>query len=108
MKWHQYLKFGIDSPRTLFAIGSTRESGAASGRNRMEGQGKQSWPTDEKSLTKVDPPRASAPADESFHAVKGKYTDKSLNFTTSTEARFALEVVSQPGTQTRNMSHADL
>jgi hypothetical protein len=41
-------------------------------------------------------------ANESFHAVKGKYTDKRLNFTTLTGARFALGAISQsrnPGWQ---------
>jgi hypothetical protein len=41
-------------------------------------------------MQKVDPPSGSTQANESFHAVKAKYTDKRLNFTISTEARFAL------------------
>jgi hypothetical protein len=35
----------------------------------------------------------STQANESFHAVKGKHTDKRLNFTTSTEACFTLTVI---------------
>jgi hypothetical protein len=48
------------------------------------------------------PLSGSTHANESFHAVKGKCTDKRLNFTTLTEARFALGVISQsrnPGWQ---------
>jgi hypothetical protein len=55
-----------------------------------------------KSIQKVGTLSGSTQANQSFHAVKGKYTDKRLNFTTSTEARFALGVVSQsrnPGWQ---------
>jgi hypothetical protein len=43
-----------------------------------------------KNQSKVDLFRASAQADESFHGTMGKYSDKHLNFRTSTEARFAL------------------
>jgi hypothetical protein len=55
-----------------------------------------------KIIHKVDPLGGSTQANESFHAVKGKYTNKRLNFTTSTEARFTLGVISQsrnPGWQ---------
>jgi hypothetical protein len=48
-----------------------------------------------KDHSKIDPLSGSTQANESFHAVKGKYTDKRLNFTTSTEARFALGVICQ-------------
>jgi hypothetical protein len=48
-----------------------------------------------KIIQKVDPLSGSTEANESFHAVKGKYTDRRLNFTTSTEARFALGVIYQ-------------
>jgi hypothetical protein len=37
----------------------------------------------------------SAQANELFHAVKGKYTDKRLIFTSSTKPRFALGAISQ-------------
>jgi hypothetical protein len=43
--------------------------------------------------------------------VKGKYTDKRLNFTTSTEARFALGVISQsrnPGWQDELHESSDI
>jgi hypothetical protein len=55
-----------------------------------------------KIIRKVDPPSGSTQANESFRAVKGKYTNKRLNLMTSTEARFALGVISQlrnPGWQ---------
>jgi hypothetical protein len=48
-----------------------------------------------KIIQKVDPLGGSTQANEPFHAVKGKYTDKPLNSTTSTEARFAMGVISQ-------------
>jgi hypothetical protein len=44
-----------------------------------------------KIIQKVDPLSGSTQANGSFHAVKGKYTDKRLNFMTSTEARFIWE-----------------
>jgi hypothetical protein len=47
-----------------------------------------------KIIQNVDALTGSIQADKSFHAVKGKYTDKRLNFTTSTEARFPLGVIS--------------
>jgi hypothetical protein len=55
-----------------------------------------------KIIQKIDPLSGSTQANESFHAVKGKYTDKRLNFTTLTDARFALGAISQsrnPGWQ---------
>jgi hypothetical protein len=55
-----------------------------------------------KIIQKADPLSGSTQANESFHAVKGRYTDKHLNFTISAEARFALGVISQsrnPGWQ---------
>jgi hypothetical protein len=55
-----------------------------------------------KIIQNVDLRSGSTHPNKSFHAVKGKYTDKRLNFTTSTEARFALGVISQsrnPGWQ---------
>jgi hypothetical protein len=48
-----------------------------------------------KIIQKVNPLSGSAQANEFFHAVKGKYTDRRFNFTTSTGARFALRVISQ-------------
>jgi hypothetical protein len=54
-------------------------------------------------IQKVDPLSGSTQANESFRAVKGMYTNKCLNFTTSTEARFALGVISQ----SRNSSWQD-
>jgi hypothetical protein len=54
-----------------------------------------------KIIQKVDPLSGSTQANESFHAVKGKYTDKRLNATTSTEARFALGVIFSPNRGTR-------
>jgi hypothetical protein len=48
-----------------------------------------------KIIQKVDPLSGPTQANEFFLAVKGKYTDKLLNFTTSTEARLALGVISQ-------------
>jgi hypothetical protein len=53
-------------------------------------------------IQKVDPLTGSGQADESFHIVKGRYTDKCLNFTTSIEARFSPGVIPQsknPGWQ---------
>jgi hypothetical protein len=46
-------------------------------------------------LQKNDPLTGSAQPNESFHTVKGRYTDKRLNFTTSAEVRFALGVISE-------------
>jgi hypothetical protein len=62
-----------------------------------------------KIIQKVDPLSGSTQPNESFHAVKGKYTDKRLNFTTSTEARFALGVIFSPnrGTRTGKTSYAN-
>jgi hypothetical protein len=48
--------------------------------------------------SEIDPLSRSTQAKESFHAVKGKDTDKRSNFTTSTEARFALGEISQSRT----------
>jgi hypothetical protein len=44
-----------------------------------------------KLIQNVDALAGSTQPDESFHAVKGKYTDMRLHFTTSTEARFPRE-----------------
>jgi hypothetical protein len=46
-----------------------------------------------KIIPKVDDLAGSTQANASFHAMKGRYTDKRLTFTTSTEARFALGVM---------------
>jgi hypothetical protein len=48
-----------------------------------------------------DPLSGSTQDNESFHAVKGKYTDKRLNFTTSTEARFVLGMIQELGLASR-------
>jgi hypothetical protein len=48
-----------------------------------------------KIIQKVDLLGGSTQANDSFHAVKGMYSNKRLNFTTSTEARFALGGISQ-------------
>jgi hypothetical protein len=64
-----------------------------------------------KNIQKVDPPSGSTQANEPFHAVKGKYTDKGLNLTTSTEAHFALGVISQsrnPGWQDEPLESLDI
>jgi hypothetical protein len=55
----------------------------------------------------VDPLRASTQANESVHAKKGEYTDKRLNSTTSTEARFALGVISQSRNPDGKASYAN-
>jgi hypothetical protein len=62
-----------------------------------------------KIIQKVDPLSGSTQANESFHAVKGKHTDKRLNFTTSTEACFALGVIVSPcrGTRVGKTSYAN-
>jgi hypothetical protein len=44
-------------------------------------------------IQKFHPPAGSTHANKSFHAVKRECTDKRLNFTTSTEARFALGAI---------------
>jgi hypothetical protein len=48
-----------------------------------------------KIIQEFDTLSGSTQANESFHAVKGKYIDKRLNFTTSTEARFPSGAISQ-------------
>jgi hypothetical protein len=55
------------------------------------------WVEGSKIIQKVDTLSRSIQANESFHALKGKCTYKRLNFTTSTEARLALRVISQCG-----------
>jgi hypothetical protein len=54
-----------------------------------------------KIIQEVDPLSGSTQANDSFHAVKGKSTDKRMNFTTSTEARFALGAIFSPNRETR-------
>jgi hypothetical protein len=46
-------------------------------------------------IQKVDSLSESIQANDSFHAVKKKYTDKGLNFTTSTETHFVLGILSK-------------
>jgi hypothetical protein len=46
---------------------------------------------------KIDPLDGSTQANQFFHIVKGKYTDKCLNFETSIEAHFPLGITSQSG-----------
>jgi hypothetical protein len=50
-----------------------------------------------KIIRKSDPLARATQASQSSHAVKGKYVDRRLDFTNSTEARFILGVPSQSG-----------
>jgi hypothetical protein len=53
-----------------------------------------------KMIDRVNPDLGSTQLNESFHATKAKFADKRLNFTVSTEARFAMAVIAnsaEPG-----------
>jgi hypothetical protein len=63
-----------------------------------------------KIIQKNDPLSGSTQANESGNAMNGKYTDKRLNFTASTEARFDLGTIFSPnrGTRAGKTSYANL
>jgi hypothetical protein len=64
-----------------------------------------------KNIQKLDPFSGSTQANESFHAVKGKYTDKRLNFTISPDARLALGIIGlsrNPGWQDERPESLDI